>query len=45
MITKLLNRKKSYERMMRVEDGNGGSQSVLQGNIRSGAQNGYQNLE
>lgn len=34
MITKLLNRKKSYERMMRVEDGNGGSQSVLQGNIR-----------
>jgi hypothetical protein len=44
MISKLLNRKKSYERMMRVDESSG-SQSVLQGNIRQGGQIGYQHLE
>jgi len=44
MISKLLNRKKSYEKMMRVDD-TGGSQSVLQGNLRSGSQIGYNYLD
>jgi len=44
MIAKLLNRKKSYERMMRI-DGESGSQSVLQGNLRQGVPIGYHYLD